>query len=216
MHRSTLFAATVLVAGAVGAIAYPVFAHCGKCAADGKTLAALLDKNKLTLDEAVEEAEDHSKGRAISVLSQLDEHDHVLLHVWCITGKDSEAPKIVRCNVDPATGKVSDMKEVDEFPTYDVKAHNHPHPHAPAAPRGGGASPGMISDRTVDAGCGACVYKMTGVTGCPLAVNIDGKTYLVEGAEWPNHDYCDHKCKAVVTGRIQGDKFIVSTLEVKQ
>ena len=35
---------------------------------------------------------------------------------------------------------------------------------------------------------------------------------LVEGATWPNHDYCDGKGQAIVTGKLDGDKFIVTTL----
>ena len=56
---------------------------------------------------------------------------------------------------------------------------------------------------------------MEGVQGCPLAVKIDGKAYIVQGAKWSNHDYCDRNCQAVVTGKIEGDKFIVTKLEEK-
>ena len=75
-----------------------------------------------------------------------------------------------------------------------------------------------ISSQTVEAGCGACIYKMPGVEGCPLAVLIDGKPYLVQGATWPNHDYCDRKCTAVVSGKLEGDpaKFIAASFEPKK
>jgi hypothetical protein len=220
MSRFKRLAYALLITSAAGLIAYPAFAHCGKCAADGKKLAAQLDENKMTLAKAVEAAEEHSKGRAISVISQLGKHDHMALHVWCIAGESDEEPKILKCYVDLTTGKVAGMKEVHEFPTHEDEAEaGHDHPaHAPShAPHGAGAgAPRMISDQTVDAACGVCIYKMDGLTGCPLAVKIDGKAYLVEGAEWPNHDYCDRNCQAIVSGRIEGNKFIVSTLEVKQ
>ena len=137
------------------------------------------------------------------------------LNVWCVTGKETETPKIMKCDVDPATGKVATMKEVKEFPNYDEKAEGSQQHSGktPTSPTHGDGAARIISDQTVDAACGVCIYKMKGVSGCPLAVKIDGKTYLVEGAEWPNHDYCDRNCRAVVTGRIEGDKFIATKLE---
>lgn len=211
MTKMKLFASLLLVIVAAGLIAYPVLAHCGKCAADGKKIAAQLDQNKMTLAKAVTAAEEHSKGRAISAISQINEHDQMALHVWCISGDARNAPKILKCYVDLTTGKVAGMKEVHEFPTVDDKHEAHAsRDHEPHAQ--------TIIDQTVAAACGACIYKMPGVTGCPLAVKIDGKAYLVEGAKWPNHDYCDRNCQAIVSGRIEGDppKFIATKFEPKQ
>jgi hypothetical protein len=75
-----------------------------------------------------------------------------------------------------------------------------------------------ISNRLVDAACGVCIYKMPGITGCPLAIKIDGRPYLVEGATWPNHDYCERDCRAIVSGKLEGDplRFIATSLEPKQ
>lgn len=70
----------------------------------------------------------------------------------------------------------------------------------------------VISNQTVEAGCGVCIYHMPGIEGCPLALLIDGKPYLVDGAEWPNHDYCDFKCHAVVNGKIEAGRFIATSL----
>lgn len=224
---------------ALALIAYPLYAHCGKCAADGKTIASQLDQNKMTLAKFVTNAEQHSKGRAISVISELDQSDRVMVEVYCIVG---DPAKIQLCQVDGSTGSVLGMKEVKEFPVTEAShSHDPRKPTTPGAPGtpgrpgaggaggagggvgggaggagGAGGSAKMISNQTVSAACGACIYKMAGVTGCPLAVKIDGKTYLVEGATWPNHDYCDRECQATVTGKIEGDKFICTKLAEKK
>lgn len=89
---------------------------------------------------------------------------------------------------------------------------------ADGAPGGGGASGDamMVNNQILEVGCGSCMYHMPGVEGCLLAVLIDGKTYLVQGAEWPNHDFCDRKIQALVTGKLQGDKFLASSVSEKK
>ncbi len=77
------------------------------------------------------------------------------------------------------------------------------------------ASAQLVNSQVLEAGCGACIYEMKGVEGCPLAVVVEGKPYLVEGATWPNHDYCERKVQAVVTGGLEGDTFIVTSLQPK-
>ena len=37
------------------------------------------------------------------------------------------------------------------------------------------------------AGCATCVFDMQGVTGCVLAIKIDGQAYLVEGSDIDDH-----------------------------
>ena len=212
MKRTNTFVWLALVAASLG-IGYQVYAHCGKCAADGKKIASQLDQSKFTLAKAVTAAEDHSKGRAISAISQLNDKGELTLNVFCMTGD-----KIVRCNVDSKSGSVKDMKDVEEFPVAK-------HEHAPASGQGGGAGGGgagggqankMVTNADLEVGCGLCMYKMSGVEGCHLAVLLDGKPYLVEGANWPNHDFCDRKIPAVVTGRLQGDKFIATSMTEKK
>ena len=219
-------ACLLLAFAGVGLMGYTVLAQTGAAARhrdtaeDGKKIAAQLERNKITLAKAVEAAENHSKGRAISAITQINEHDQAALHVWCVTGEPAGSPKIMKCFVDLASGKVAGMKEVHEFPTmHEGPEHGHQDPHERPAKASGHAPPApaakTITDQTVDAACGACIYKMPGVTGCPLAIKIDGKAYLVEGAKWPNHDYCDRNCQAVVSGKIEGDKFIATKLEAK-
>lgn len=220
-----------MVIVSVALVAYSVLAQASRedrqhnTAADGRTIAAQLDQHKTTLAKAVANAEEHSKGRAISVISDVSDHGGAAVHVWCITG---DPPKIMKCYFDTATGSVKGMKEVHEFPITrqehaqgldaqgdDAKghdAHERAKQHDADAP---GAAE-MIKSQTVEAGCGACIYKMPGVEGCPLAVVIDGKPYLVEGAKWPNHDYCDAKQQAVATGKLENGKFIATSLEPKK
>jgi hypothetical protein len=81
------------------------------------------------------------------------------------------------------------------------------------------ASPGMISDKKAEAGCGLCSYHMPGAQSCVLAVKIDGKPYLVtQGANLVNvHQFCGTKGPkpAVVTGTIVDGKFQAKEIELK-
>jgi quercetin dioxygenase-like cupin family protein len=74
------------------------------------------------------------------------------------------------------------------------------------------ARPVAYTDAKLEVGCGLCMYKMPGADECQLAVMIDGKPHLVEGKKWHNHDYCERKIPAVVSGELKGDKFIASSL----
>jgi hypothetical protein len=242
MMQFKRFACAMLALTSAGLVGYTVLAQAGHAgdpaqrhntAADGRQIATQLDQNKMTLAKAVGAAEEHSKGRAISATTQIM-HDQAALHVWCVVGDPASPPKIFKCHVDLATGKVAGMKEVHDFPIPEEQGNDHhpPAAHDPAhgAPGGHGnhGDPGpsgtgkpqakAITNQTVEAACGVCIYKMPGVEGCPLAIKIDGKTYLVEGAKWPNHDYCDRNCQAIVSGRIEGDppKFIATKFEPKQ
>lgn len=199
MKKLNLIAGSLVLAGSALLVAYPVFAHCGKCAADGKKIAALLDQNKLTLARAIESAEKHSKGRAVSVISKLAENDKLAVEVYCMAGD-----KIMRCNIQD-TGGVGEMKEVREFPiTQETERHAH-----------GEAK--MITNQTVEAGCGGCIFSMKGATGCDLAVKIDGKPYWVQGANVDAHatGLCTAGKKAVVSGRVEGDKFIATDFKLQ-
>ena len=207
-HLKIIVPLAILAALAV--IAYPLYAHCGKCAADGKKIATQLEQNKMTLAKVVAAAEQHSKGRAISVISELmGDDDKLMVEVYCIVGE-----KIMMCHVDGANAAVMGMKEVKDFPITPEEG-GHQHGKAANAPAAEGSAR-VLTNETVDVGCGACIYNMPGVSGCPLAIKIDGKPYLVEGATWPNHDYCDRHCTAVVSGRLEGDTFIATSLTEKK
>jgi hypothetical protein len=209
--------------GSVGLLAaallagYPL-ADCGKCASDGKKVAAQLDESRFTLAKAVAAAEEHSKGRAISAIGGLGDKDELMLQVWCIVGSAPDAPRIMKCYVDAKSGTVKGMKEVHEFPvTRDRHAHGEGHEGGDGNMHGGDhPSARVINSQLLEAGCGSCIYAMAGVEGCHLAVVVDGKPYLVQGATWPNHGFCDGKVQAVVTGKLEGDKVVVTSLEPKK
>ncbi len=83
------------------------------------------------------------------------------------------------------------------------------------------ATPTTVNGRVFTAehlefGCGACIYNMPGVEGCPLAVVIDGTPHLVDGFEWPVHDYCDRKCHASASGTLQSDRFSATSVKPAQ
>jgi hypothetical protein len=226
MTKSNITASLLLMTAAAGLVAYPAFAAIRggghNTPADGKKIAAKLDQSKTTLAKAVTAAEQHSNGRAVSVISDVDDAGSVAVHVYCVAG-DTSSPKIMKCYFDHATGAVKGMKEVQEFPiTPSHGVHGEGRDHPPHGQRdhgndhGGDLAAKMIKNETLEAACGSCLYNMPGVEGCELAVMIEGKPYLVEGAKWPNHDFCDAKQQAIVTGKLEGGKFIAASLEPKK
>ncbi len=71
---------------------------------------------------------------------------------------------------------------------------------------------------SVEAACASCIYKMEGVEDCELAVMIDGKPYLVSGVEVDAHEsgLCDAAKSAVISGKIDGDRFVATSFEFEQ
>ena len=71
--------------------------------------------------------------------------------------------------------------------------------------------------KSVEAGCATCVYNMEGVSGCKLAVKIDGKHYLVTGSDIDDHGdahapdgLCHVARRAQASGVIEGDRFVAT------
>ncbi len=190
-----VYASIVLAAGALvlaGAALQPTTNR----ADDGKTIAARLDKDKMTLAKAVAAAEGHSKGRAIAAVPSTESPDNLSIEVYCMNGD-----KLVRCSVNASTGAVSGMKDAREFPV---------------PPRSADAKAAQFTDQLAEAGCGSCIYTMKGVDGCKLAVKIDGQSYLVTGADHVDaHQFCGAAKKVKVTGKIEGDKFVASKFDVQ-
>ena len=90
----------------LASIAIPVYAHCGRCALDGKTQAGVLDTSKMTLSAAATLAEVQTKG--IAVRAMCHKHgDSLVIEVHCMVDD-----KIVAVEVDGKTGKVGKSKEV--------------------------------------------------------------------------------------------------------
>ena len=70
--------------------------------------------------------------------------------------------------------------------------------------------------KTVEAGCGSCIFEMPGVLGCKLAVKIDGKPYLVTGASVNAHKagLCRDAKKAKCLGEIKDGMFVATSFEL--
>ena len=58
---------------------------------------------------------------------------------------------------------------------------------------------------------------MPGVTGCKLAIKVDGKAYLVSGSDVSAHaaGLCGATKNAEVTGKVDGDKFVAKSFTLK-
>lgn len=71
--------------------------------------------------------------------------------------------------------------------------------------------------RELEAGCAGCVYHMDGAEGCQLAVLVDGKHYYVSGVDMPGHEsgLCDGPQRALVLGKVDGDRFVATAFAMK-
>ena len=186
----------VVAATTVAWVAWPLYAHCGKCAASGKDMVKLMEQGKLSLGKAVEIAEKHSNGKAVAAYCEL-EGDGLEIEVYCLVGN-----KIMEVEIDGKTGKVMEMEQKRSLPSRTAQGHAHEH---------------AVTARTVEAGCATCIFNMEGVKGCKLAVRIDGKPYLVTGADVDAHGegLCRSAKEAKVVGQIEGDKFVATSFELQ-
>ena len=105
----------VVVAGVLvfGLLAWPVYAHCGKCASDCKVMVKKMDDGKLSLGKAIELAEEHSKGKAVAAYCELED-GALEIEVYCLVGD-----KIMEVEIDGKTGKVTEMEEAKALPGHE-------------------------------------------------------------------------------------------------
>ncbi len=75
--------------------------------------------------------------------------------------------------------------------------------------------------RKATAGCATCIFNMKDVTGCKLAVKIDGAPYLVTGSDIDDHGnahatdgLCNSARNAIIEGAIQEDQFAATKIEI--
>ncbi len=192
MSRKGKIVLGVVAATTVALVAWPVYAHCGKCAASGKDMVKVMEEGKLSLGKAVEIAEKHSNGKAVAAYCEL-EGDGLEIEVYCLVGD-----KIMEVEIDGKTGKVMEMEQKRSLPSSTAQGHAHEH---------------AVLARIVEAGCGGCIFNMEGVEGCKLAVKIDGKPYLVTGADINAHGagLCASAKKAKIAGKIEGDNFVATS-----
>jgi hypothetical protein len=102
-------------------------------------------------------------------------------------------------------------------PTAESAAPSDESTSAPIADAVGSTVKAVAGAKTVQAGCGMCIFKMDGVKSCQLAVKVDGKPYLVTGSDVNAHEagLCDKAIDAEVVGDVEGDKFAVTAFTLK-
>jgi hypothetical protein len=66
--------------------------------------------------------------------------------------------------------------------------------------------------------CAHCQYKAPGVTACAPGVKVNGKTYVLTGApvDVVKEGLCATAKQATVEGKIEGDKFVATKVEIKK
>ena len=77
-------------------------------------------------------------------------------------------------------------------------------------------------NQTAEISCGQCQFELEG-DGCSLAVKIDNKAYFVDGfgiddfgdAHDENSGFCNVVRKGEVKGNIENNKFIASSITLK-
>ncbi len=81
---------------------------------------------------------------------------------------------------------------------------------------------GSTRMQSAEAGCATCVFGMKTVTGCELAVKIEGKPYLVVGSDIDDHGdahaddgLCNSARNAVFEGTIEGDQFMATKFQLE-
>lgn len=91
----------------------------------------------------------------------------------------------------------------------------------PPAKQAANPTPPNATYLYIEAACASCVYGMVDVVGCQLAVNIDGKLYLVRGSHIDDHGdahaangLCNTTRTARALGHIEGDTFVATRFEL--
>ena len=85
--------------------------------------------------------------------------------------------------------------------------------------KGDSIAPKTEVAQSMEIGCAKCIYKKAGVDSCEAAAKIDGNVVMLEG---PDADpgklmaagFCATPIQAKVAGKMEGDKFVASSLKV--
>lgn len=79
-----------------------------------------------------------------------------------------------------------------------------------------------IKDKTVEASCAQCKFKIKEPQGCDLAIRLNGKVYFVDGTNLDAHGdaheedgFCNAIRQAEVTGTIKGNRINVTRFSLK-
>jgi hypothetical protein len=112
--RSGLYVVAALAMTAL--VAWPVYAHCGKCAMSAEDMAKRMQQSDFNLTKAIELAQKTSGANALSALTQIDQNA-VTVDVFCL--KDG---KLTAVTVDVSSGKVKETREVEALPVPTEKS----------------------------------------------------------------------------------------------
>ncbi len=108
MRSVKKFALPLVGVGVLALAAWPVYAHCGKCAGDCKEVLKQMDAGKLTAASMIATAEAHAKGKAVGLLVDL-EKDKMDADVFVLVGEKVQA---VAIGADGKAGKMEEAKEM--------------------------------------------------------------------------------------------------------
>ncbi|MBI4717622.1 MAG: hypothetical protein HY763_07445 [Planctomycetes bacterium] len=122
MKRAKRWVIPVVAVGTMALLAWPVYAHCGKCAGSCKDMQKKMEEGKVTLSSAITAAETACKGKAMAAVPHMD-GGKVGVSVYCLAGE-----KLVVVEVD-GTGKAGEAKDAAMLPGEAPK---------PAPPKPGG------------------------------------------------------------------------------
>lgn len=120
MTRLQKFAFACVGIGAVALIAWPVYAHCGRCMTSARDMVKMMDADKLTLPAAITAAEKHTNGKALAAYTDYDDGT-LSIDVYCLAGD-----KIMQVEVD-RMGKATKAEEVKMLPAHEEMEHGESH-----------------------------------------------------------------------------------------
>lgn len=191
---------------------------------DGKTRVILLETIQET-DKGVEfrfrhftsllEPWEDAKEPLLLRLTELNDSRVVFVDPTPDQPKKNHPHRIAihRLNADRYTSEVFVLREGKEVKVFSSSFNRT----GPAKPRAGAKEQSQAK-----AGCATCIFRMKGVSGCNLAVKIDGKAYLVAGSKIDEHGdahagdgLCNSERDALVEGAIEGDRFVARRFELK-
>lgn len=105
-------------------VAYPVYAHCGKCASSCKAMLKAMTEGQVTLTSAIASAEKEAKGKAVGAMAHEDK-DGVGIDVYVL----GESDKLMLVQLDGKTGKVKKTSEAKGLNFASGEGHDHDHDH---------------------------------------------------------------------------------------
>lgn len=109
MRRVKKFVLPLVGAGVLALAAWPVYAHCGKCAGDCKNMVKAMEAGKSSLTAAITAAEEKSKGKAVGAYPTYKD-DKLTVDVYCMVGD-----KLMQVPVD-SSGAAGDPKAAKSLP----------------------------------------------------------------------------------------------------